>query len=51
LLHRAAEKKFYGALRMLAEFHEDGLHGFEKDPEKAARYRRAMKAADVIGYS
>lgn len=51
LLHRAAQMKFYGALFRLADFHEEGLHGFDKDPEKAAFYRRAMNAPDVIGYT
>jgi TPR repeat protein len=51
MIKRAAAKKFDGALRMLADFHEKGLHGFEKDLEKAACYRRAMNAADVIGYT
>ncbi|MEX0806377.1 MAG: hypothetical protein WD688_24120 [Candidatus Binatia bacterium] len=49
-IRKAAENKFEGALRFIANAYEEGTFGFPEDPQLSAFWRQKLHHDDVIGY-
>ena len=47
---KAAENKYEGALRFIADAYEEGKFGFQKDPQLATFWREKLQNDDVFHY-